>query len=291
MKFKFGKNDTDAVKGVDAGSIPSPVGHEATAQTPAPPERRANGGTSALLRQAAKVRTSQRHMRRRGGTVSIAAVADHTWLAPRQVVHAATGNNFILGQLNDANTATQLQPTSNTFPDPLFHLNGSVLAGGTTIVVDGPQSTTKSVGTGVVINGGPGGTGLTVSGNSVTGGTVGLAISANGVNDSGGIVASSGSGTAVSGSSNTGTAVAGNISNASSSADAVSGNTTGTGAGVAGTGARGGDFTGSAATIRLRPASGEHPASGEIGDLFVDSAGRLFYCRTGGTNATWVKLA
>jgi hypothetical protein len=220
-------------------------------------------------------------MRRRGGTVSIAAVADHTWLAPRQVVHAATGNNFILGQTNDANATTVLQPTSGAQPNPLFHLNGSAMAGRTTVVVDAPGTT----GIGVVVNGNNQGTGL-----SVTAGTSGLAISGTGSSGTG-VSGTSADGTGVSGTSGSGNAVTGTISNAGSSADAVSGTTAGTGAGVSGTGARGGDFTGTAAAIRLRPASGAHPASGEVGDLFVDSAGRLFYCRAGGAAAIWVKLA
>jgi hypothetical protein len=52
---------------------------------------------------------------------------------------------------------------------------------------------------------------------------------------------------------------------------------------------RGGRFTGKKAQIRLDPSTdATHPASGAKGDLFVDSAGRLWFCK-GGT--TWKQLA
>jgi hypothetical protein len=55
------------------------------------------------------------------------------------------------------------------------------------------------------------------------------------------------------------------------------------------TGGRGGQFSGQAAQVRLRPSSAtSHPASGQRGDLFVDKAGRLWFCKGG---ANWVKLA
>jgi amino acid transporter len=71
------------------------------------------------------------------------------------------------------------------------------------------------------------------------------------------------------------------------------------GAGVYGTGivgvrgesssGRGGVFIGTAAQVRLSPSSASsHPASGSRGDLFVDAAGRLWFCK-GAT--TWHQLA
>jgi hypothetical protein len=55
----------------------------------------------------------------------------------------------------------------------------------------------------------------------------------------------------------------------------------------------GGSFDGTLAPLRLVPAatagapkSGTHAA----GELYVDSAGRLFYCRAGGTPGTWSEL-
>jgi hypothetical protein len=49
-------------------------------------------------------------------------------------------------------------------------------------------------------------------------------------------------------------------------------------------------FSGGAAQLRLVPGASV-PASGQTGDLFVDSAGHLHYCKAGGSTATWVKLA
>ena len=55
---------------------------------------------------------------------------------------------------------------------------------------------------------------------------------------------------------------------------------------------RGGVFAGTAAAVNLAPASANtHPTGGNTGDLFVDSTGALWYCKAGGSAATWVKLA
>lgn len=52
---------------------------------------------------------------------------------------------------------------------------------------------------------------------------------------------------------------------------------------------RGGRFRGGAGALTLVPAkAATHPASGEAGDVFVDSSVRLWFCRGG---ATWVRLA
>ena len=52
---------------------------------------------------------------------------------------------------------------------------------------------------------------------------------------------------------------------------------------------RGGIFKGGAAAIRLTPStSTSHPASGQKGDLYVDSNARLWFCKGG---MTWVRLA
>jgi hypothetical protein len=49
-------------------------------------------------------------------------------------------------------------------------------------------------------------------------------------------------------------------------------------------------FSGGAAQLRLVP-GGSVPASGQTGDLFVDAAGHLHYCKAGGSNASWIQLA
>lgn len=91
------------------------------------------------------------------------------------------------------------------------------------------------------------------------------------------------------------------LGRSSTAAAAVRGNNTGTGpavygahygvgAGVWGSSVagRGGWFVGPAAQVRLVPAAGNHPATGKSGDLFVDSAKRLWFCK-GSTN--WVQVA
>lgn len=104
----------------------------------------------------------------------------------------------------------------------------------------------------------------------------------------------SGAATAVQGQAlGTGYAVLGQISNTASSVAAVRGQTNGHGPGVQGISpVRGGSFSGNAAQINLVPSSlSTHPTSGAKGDLFVDSSGRLWYCRLGGSIATWKQLA
>jgi hypothetical protein len=60
----------------------------------------------------------------------------------------------------------------------------------------------------------------------------------------------------------------------------------------AGTGGRGGIFAGQSAQVKLSPGSlSSHPKSGQRGDLYADKVGRLWYCKTGGTKATWHQIA
>ncbi len=51
---------------------------------------------------------------------------------------------------------------------------------------------------------------------------------------------------------------------------------------------RGGVFGGPAAQVRLEPASTTHPVSGLMGDLFADTAGRLWFCKGG---SGWKQIA
>ena len=96
--------------------------------------------------------------------------------------------------------------------------------------------------------------------------------------------ATDGTGAAVQGAQtgNSGNAVNGKISNAKNTSAAIMG----TGSSIG----RGGQFAGGAAQIRLIP-GGTRPKSGQRGDLFVDSAGHLHFCKTGGATASWVQLA
>jgi hypothetical protein len=53
-------------------------------------------------------------------------------------------------------------------------------------------------------------------------------------------------------------------------------------------GGRGGVFGGSAAQLRLMPGSTAHPASGQLGDLFLDDSGALWFCKG---DTTWKQIA
>jgi hypothetical protein len=96
--------------------------------------------------------------------------------------------------------------------------------------------------------------------------------------------ATNGSGSAVQGTQSgaVGSALYGQISNASNVSPAVRGAGSSSG--------RGAVFSGGAAQLRLVP-GGSVPTSGQTGDLFVDSAGHLHYCKSGGSIASWVQLA
>jgi hypothetical protein len=89
----------------------------------------------------------------------------------------------------------------------------------------------------------------------------------------------------------TGIAVVASVANENSNATAAKGTTVGSGPGVEGSSRLGvgGKFSGATAQIQLvpSPASG-HPAAGMAGQLFVDHASRLWFCR-GGTD--WQQLA
>ncbi len=88
---------------------------------------------------------------------------------------------------------------------------------------------------------------------------------------------------------------AGSIIDASlaSTAPVVEAANSSTGPGVQGTssGGRGGVFGGSAAQIQLTPGKSSHPRSGERGDLYADSAGRLWFCKKSGARASWQQIA
>lgn len=65
--------------------------------------------------------------------------------------------------------------------------------------------------------------------------------------------------------------------------------------GLAGSLGRGGQFQGGAAALRLVPATAStHPTTGKVGDVFVDSSARIWFCThasSGSTAATWRQLA
>ena len=89
----------------------------------------------------------------------------------------------------------------------------------------------------------------------------------------------------------TGNALLASVENSSTHSAAVKGRTTGVGPGIAGESAEGvgGRFAGKTAQVHLIPSSAStHPASGTSGQLFVDRANRLWFCRGGGD---WKQLA
>jgi hypothetical protein len=89
----------------------------------------------------------------------------------------------------------------------------------------------------------------------------------------------------------TGIAFVGAIANPRSTATATKGSTIGYGAGVEGQSVYGvgGRFAGKTAQVHLVPAAASsHPETGEAGQLFVDKANRLWYCRG---SRDWRRLA
>jgi hypothetical protein len=86
----------------------------------------------------------------------------------------------------------------------------------------------------------------------------------------------------------------GEIVNASSPAAAVIGTTIGAGSAVYGASARGrgATFRSKVAQVRLVPANAaSHPLTGKRGDVFLDHAGRLWFCTATGKPAGWKQLA
>jgi hypothetical protein len=68
----------------------------------------------------------------------------------------------------------------------------------------------------------------------------------------------------------------------------------GTGSGVyaTSTSGRGGTFQGPVASVRLMPGKlATYPKTGSIGDLYVDTTGRLWFCKKTGNPATWKQIA
>jgi hypothetical protein len=92
----------------------------------------------------------------------------------------------------------------------------------------------------------------------------------------------------------TGNGVWGEVRGPTKTQSAVLGTTTGTGAAIEGNSSagRGGVFRGKKAQVRFVPSSATtKPTTGQRGDLFVDSSGRLWYCKTGGSVTGWKQLA
>jgi hypothetical protein len=78
----------------------------------------------------------------------------------------------------------------------------------------------------------------------------------------------------------------------SSTAALVNASNLSSGPGVQGTSksGRGGVFGGGAAQVHLSPGGSSHPRSGEMGDLYADKRGRLWYCTKSGSRASWKQI-
>jgi len=218
-----------------------------------------DGSATLQLRDAENAAiVSRRGLLWRAGAAGAAGVAMLTVLDDRRA-EAATGNNFVLGQANDAGATTSLAPSASTAPSPLMLLDGSAMgATSTTLIAKGPtgsvavyaqgfstNSTTATIG--IAVRGtGSGGTGTAtgVYGDSTSGtGVVGTSTSGNGVyassNSGPAVYATSGSGIGVNGNSSSNTGVSG-----------VSGTGAGvTGASTSGVGVRAASTTGNALVV------------------------------------------
>lgn len=161
-------------------------------------------------------------------------------------------------------------------------------------------------------NNGTGGLGIGLWGSHAGSGWGVYATSESGI----GVNASGGSGTGVNASGRTGLAASGsavglsasgpvaiqaaggggqgvNATNDSGTLATIKAVNSGTNSGVHATSkGRGGVFGGNLAQIQLTPGSGAtHPKGGSRGDLYADKNGRLWFCKKGGTTATWHQIA
>ena len=133
-------------------------------------------------------RRTRRDVLVRAGTATVATVGGLAVL-DQQRAQAATSGSLILGQVNDANSTTELIPTSGTTPTPLLQVDGTALAGsGTSLLVNGPAG------------------GVAISAHTPTSGT---AISGSGDGTASGIFGHGVNGDGVVGSSGTGYALHG----------------------------------------------------------------------------------
>jgi hypothetical protein len=85
----------------------------------------------------------------------------------------------------------------------------------------------------------------------------------------------------------TGSVISASLSTAAATV-AVANTNAGPGVHATSTSGRGGIFGGAAAQIQLTPAGATHPKSGQRGDLYADTTGRLWYCKG---STTWHQIA
>jgi len=211
--------------------------------------------------------------------------------------------------INTAGTAVSgTSESTNSGVPAIIGVISSTSPGGFSSAIRGQNNGTAGFGIGVW--GSQAGSGWGVYGTSVSGvgvlatGGTGIGVEASGAT---GVVASGT--TAVSANGNTvgvsaegataieaaasGTGQAVNATNNSSTLATIKAVNSGTNSGIHATSqGRGGVFGGNLAQIQLTPGSGStHPKGGSRGDLYADKTGRLWFCKTGGTTATWHQIA
>jgi hypothetical protein len=224
------------------------------------------------------------------GVVGAATLAD-LGTAP---AGAADGDPVLAGKVTKAesNTTLQYDGPAGSHPVVLF--------------ANDTNFTSGQIGLSATLAGGAGGTGGTttgVFGFTQDGDGFGVAGSLGDNGSGSGVLgeATGSQGDGVRGTANGGVGVFGISGSAngvrglaSGNAAGVNGDNSGQGPGVHGQSAhgRGGQFVGAIAQIQLVAGTQPtHPTSGTRGDMYVDSTGRLWFCKTSGTHATWKQLA
>jgi hypothetical protein len=228
---------------------------------------------AAIRSRVARRTTSRRQLLTTAGAAAAAAAAA-ALVEPGHVAQAATGNDWVLGQSNDAADTTQLTNSISTTPGTLLFVRNFT---STSIALE-------SVG---------GAGGIGVSGIADSSGSTGV----SGISDVG---------IGVFGGTNNGIAVQGQTSNSATNAFAVFGEAFGSssigvygtcdsGYGVIGQSGTGIDLYafGTGRILQVPQGSVGAPTSGLhfLGEQVRDGDGELWLCTVSGTPGTWVKGA
>jgi hypothetical protein len=194
------------------------------------------------------------------GVVGAAALVDLGSVAPAS---ASNGSALLAGQTSSAESSTVLQYDGSPSVPVVLFVNDSELQTGD--FAAGPAAVVGAAG-------GPGGT---------TRGVSGVTLNGNGIGVSGNNASQTGTGAGVWGNANSATGFG-----------VLATNNAGIGVRATSNQGRGGQFSGAAAQVQLVPGTkNTHPTSGHRGDLYADSTGRLWFCKTSGTTATWHQIA
>ena len=233
-----------------------------------------NGSSEAIAIFATTVGSGAAIYGQQTSGLDAAAVYGDSFISGGPGVQGVSGNTGVAGVLGSGAAGPGVEGDSGS---PYPGVFGSSI--GTGHGVEGQITNAASAANGVY--------GTT---NGTGSGVAGLTTSATGAGVSGVSNASGYYGVGVVGTQNSlGSGVVGK----STSGNGVYGTTT-NGIGVYGvsTTARGGQFSGGPAQIRLIPGTAStHPASGKAGDIYLDSTSRLWLCTvTSTTTATWKQI-